>query len=164
MIYLASSWKNPFVGDIVDCLEQWAIPYYNFKDDKGFHWSEVDPEFHYHESSLTFERYLMMISHPRAEEGFERDFDHLKSASALVLILPCNRSAHLELGYACGSGIPTAIYFKHERVVTPELMYKMVGLLTKDIDTLMQWCLSCQRDYERELHQRQVLNTIDEMS
>src|SRR6266508_2922314 len=128
MIYLASSWKNSYYGSIVDCFDQWSIPCYNFKDDAGFHWSEVKSD--YKITDLKFNDYMMMLEHPRAEEGFERDFDNLKSADGLVLILPCGRSAHLELGYMIGVGKPTAIYFKHEPVIQPELMYKMVGLLT----------------------------------
>lgn len=50
-----------------------------------------------------------------------------------VLVLPCGRSAHLELGYAIGAGKPTFILLAEGE---PELMYKMSPYLCADMDEL----------------------------
>lgn len=136
MIYIASSWKNRHVDCIADCLEQWNIPYYNFKSEGGFHWSMVRP--HYATENLSLATYKEMLEHRQSVLGFTRDMDHLDEANKVILVSPCGRSAHLELGYAIGQGKPTAIYFT-ELAVQPELMYKMVDLLTDEIQELMEW-------------------------
>lgn len=78
-----------------------------------------------------------MIAHPRAIEGFDSDFAAMQRADHFVMVLPCGKSAHLELGWAVGAGKHTAILL--EDPVEPELMYKMVDLITADIDELVGW-------------------------
>jgi len=77
------------------------------------------------------------LAHPRAQRGFERDMDHLIRASAVILLLPCGKSAHLEAGWAAGHGKPVALYIKED--LQPELMYGMFDLVTTDISELMSW-------------------------
>jgi len=55
-----------------------------------------------------------------------------------VLVLPCGRSAHLELGWAAGQGKRTAILLDGPQV-TPELMYKMVDHISTDAFDLLGW-------------------------
>lgn len=81
--------------------------------------------------------YLDMIAHPRAIEGFEADFGARQRADTIVMILPCGKSAHLELGWACGAGKRTAILL--EDPVEPELMYRMVDHFATTIDDLISW-------------------------
>ena len=45
------------------------------------------------------------------------------------------RSAHLEMGYAVGPGIPTIILMSNDE---PELMYKMASAFAHDLDELVQ--------------------------
>jgi hypothetical protein len=145
MIYVASSWRNAEHGNVLDCLDQWALEYYDFKGEKGFHWSEVMPG--YQESGVTSQMLITALEHERAKEGFKRDMDALLAASSLLLVLPCGRSAHLELGWAVGSGLSTCVYFpySYRQDIEPELMYKMCGLVTDDIDL----CMRTMNDYER---------------
>jgi hypothetical protein len=78
-----------------------------------------------------------MVHHPRATEGFESDFDAMKNANTFVLVLPCGKSAHLELGWAVGAGKRTAILL--EDPMEPELMYRMVDHLAPSLDDLLDW-------------------------
>jgi hypothetical protein len=39
-----------------------------------------------------------VLTHPIAKAAFEKDMTALKEADCTVLVLPCGRSAHLELG------------------------------------------------------------------
>lgn len=144
MIYVASSWRNESLDEIFDCLTQRAIPYYDFRDsDSAFHWSAVMPG--YRESGVTSQ--ILISSLRQSEEckrGFGRDMLHLERAPAVLLVLPCGRSAHLELGWAVGQGKPTCIYFPpaYREQIEPELMYKMVDFVTDNIDACMHFIKS----------------------
>lgn len=83
------------------------------------------------------EDYLAMVNHPVAITGFESDFGAMQRADAFVLVLPCGKSAHLELGWAAGAGKRTAILL--EDPVEPELMYRMVDLMTTSVDEIVAW-------------------------
>lgn len=91
---------------------------------KGSDWESVD-------------EYLRMIAHPRADAGFRSDFDAMQRADTFVMVLPCGKSAHLELGWAIGAGKRTVILL--EDPVEPELMYKMADYLATSLDDLMRW-------------------------
>jgi hypothetical protein len=82
------------------------------------------------------------LEHPRSIEGFDSDFDAMKRADTFVLVLPCGRSAHLELGWAVGAGKRTAILLDPDldtNTVTPELMYKMVDFIAPSVFDLLDW-------------------------
>lgn len=81
--------------------------------------------------------YLRMIEHPRALEGFDADFAAMEKADTFVMVLPCGKSAHLELGWAVGAGKRTAILL--EDPVEPELMYRMVDHLSTSVIDLLGW-------------------------
>ena len=82
--------------------------------------------------------YLQAIQHPRAIEGFDADMDALRDADIVVLVLPCGKSAHLELGWAVGAGKRTCVYVPEE-TLTPELMYRMVDHIAPDMMDLLAW-------------------------
>ena len=81
--------------------------------------------------------YLRMIEHPRAIEGFNADFAAMQKADTFVMVLPCGKSAHLELGWAIGAGKRTAILL--ENPVEPELMYRMADHLATSVMDLLGW-------------------------
>lgn len=135
-IYVASSWRNPMHPAVVETIRAAGIDCYDFKRDEGaqFQWREVGEVF----DGCSVEAYLTGLDHPRAIEGFQSDFRAMQAADAFVLVLPCGRSAHLELGWACGMGVPTAILLEPDAVV-PELMYRMVDHLAPDMLSLLGW-------------------------
>ncbi len=131
-IYLASSWRNiERVKVAATYLRGNGFEVYDFTeaDNQGaaFHWTDIDPEW----KSWTPEAFREKLWHPIADRGFNRDFDELQRCDALVLLLPCNRSAHLELGYAIGAGKPTVVVLADGE---PELMYRAVGHVALDLD------------------------------
>lgn len=83
------------------------------------------------------DEYLRMVAHPRAGEGFEADFAAMKRADTFVMVLPCGKSAHLELGWAAGAGKRTAILL--EDPVEPELMYLCADYLARNVIDLLGW-------------------------
>jgi hypothetical protein len=144
-VYIASSWRNPIQPTIVEALRDAGIDCYDFKNPEGgtgFSWRDVKPS----RPRATgpkgsdWERaseYQAMIAHPAAVKGFKADFDAMERADTFVLVLPCGKSAHLELGWAVGAGKRTAILL--EDPVEPELMYKMVDHISTDVTDLLAW-------------------------
>lgn len=157
-VYVASSWRNTLQPEVVARLTAAGLDVYDFRHpapgDDGFSWKDVGGPGAL-AAGLTpkggdlvpVDTYLQMIAHPRAQEGFDHDMRALTGATTTVLILPCGRSAHLELGYAVGAGQRTAVML--EDPAEPELMYKMVGLLTADLDELVRWTEAQESDADR---------------
>jgi hypothetical protein len=126
-IYLASSWRNGRYEEVLRCLRLAGHEVYDFKNprpgDHGFHWSEIDPDW----ESWPARSLREALNHPLARKGFASDMAALKAAQAVVLVMPCGRSAHLELGYAVGARKYTAILLNDRQ--EPELMYAMADRL-----------------------------------
>lgn len=111
MIYVASSWRNPWQPSVVALLREAGHEVYDFRQpiegDNGFHWSEVDGGWR----TWSPEQYREHLSHPIAERGFQLDMEALSSCEACVLVQPCGTSSHLELGWAAGAKRHTAVLF-----------------------------------------------------
>ncbi|MEM9610991.1 MAG: hypothetical protein AAGA99_26515 [Actinomycetota bacterium] len=138
-VYVASSWRCETQPIVVEALLLAGVACYDFRNPPGgtgFGWREVKGSEHIPDGE-TVEDYLRMIEHPRAIEGYEADFAAMCAADTFALVLPCGRSAHLELGWAVGQGKRTAILL--EDPLEPELMYRMVDFMTSDIDELVEW-------------------------
>jgi hypothetical protein len=149
-IYVASSWRNTIQPHVVHALRNFGHEVYDFKNpteclpaknavsgpewkreilDQGFHWSELLPE------GWKPDQFRSALDFPTAKRGFEQDMDALETCDACVLVLPCGKSAHLELGYLVGKGKLTIIYFPEDEstypdepratTYSPELMYRM---------------------------------------
>ncbi len=122
-IYVASSWRNPRQPRVVTALKAWGYEVYDFRNpkagNKGFHWSEIDHLW----QQWSPRQYRSGLEHPLAIEGFELDKAAMLWAEVFVLVLPCGRSSHLELGWACGQGKPTIVLLDSQ--IEPELMYKL---------------------------------------
>jgi hypothetical protein len=142
-IYVASSWRNPMQPAVIHTLKAAGLDAYDFRNpadgDVGFSWKDVEPTWDGLdvERGVSPESYLRGVSHPLALDGYAKDFAAMEKADAFVLILPCGRSAHLELGWAVGAGKRTAILL--DDPCTPELMYRMVDHISTDIFDLLGW-------------------------
>lgn len=125
-IYVASSWRNKHQPQVVAALRAAGHEVYDYRHpepgNEGFAWSEIDPGW----QQWSTEQFREALDHPVAQHGYSLDFTALWQADAVVLVLPCGRSAHLEMGYGCGAGKHTVVYSpeRHE----PELMYKLCTL------------------------------------
>lgn len=121
---------------VVEALRVAGLEVYDFRNpapgNDGFHWSNIDPDW----QQWTPSKYVAALDHPLAKSGFRYDMDALTASDAVVCVLPCGRSAHLELGYAVGSNRRTAILLDNGE---PELMNKMVDWLGEDLDQLILW-------------------------
>lgn len=139
-VYVASSWRNPIQMAVCATLKAAYIDHYDFKNPEpgsdGFHWSSVMPS--YKAETCDMNEYLVALQHPIAQEGFMRDFEAMERADCCVLVLPCGRSAHLEMGWMVGQGKRTAILMDGPEV-TPELMYRMVDYIAPSLFDLLGW-------------------------
>lgn len=145
-IYVASSWRNNVQPSIVALLRGRGHDVYDFKNPpngSGFGWSEIEPAWREKRDANT---YLRALEHPRAREGFESDMRFLRGADLTVLVLPCGRSAHLELGFAVGAG-QTTIVLLDSPISEWELMYKMCSHVVRDADELA--LVMCQYEGRR---------------
>lgn len=135
-IYVASSWRNEFHKETVEALTDLGHDVYDFKSDLGasFHWNEVGVNSET-ESLVT---YLVGIDRPRAKAGFRSDMGALATCDLCVMLLPCGKSAHLELGYAVGAHKLTAIII-NDSELQPELMYKMVDHIAVELGDFIAW-------------------------
>jgi hypothetical protein len=131
-IYVASSWRNPHQPDVVKALRAAGHEVYDFRNPgpgkRGFAWSELDPDW----LSWDAARYREALRHPVAQAGFASDHGGMEWADAFVMVLPCGRSAHLELGWACGRG---------KRTMILALDYNEIELMCLEADEI---CLSVE--------------------
>lgn len=136
-IYVASSWRNSRQPDVVETLRRAHFEVYDFRHpepgSEGFSWKQVVgyvPPWPAHV-------YVSAMRSDTATQAYRLDLAALKKADACVLVAPCGRSAHWELGYAHGMGKPTAVLL--ERCITePELMIHE-SFLTDDLADLIIW-------------------------
>jgi len=104
-IYIASSWKNQkAVLDLAERLEADGFEVDAFcraTDNRyAFHWSElVDTE----EELQNYDA-ISFLGDSRTQRAFREDKKWLDWADTVVMLLPCGNSAHMEAGYAKGTG------------------------------------------------------------
>jgi hypothetical protein len=136
-IYVASSWRNPYQQSTVQILRAAGHTVYDFREPepgvRGFNWSDIDPNWQW----WTAAQLAKGLKHPIAVDGFRRDMRALKACDVCVLVMPCGRSAHLELGYAVGADKRTAVLLEDGQ--EPELMWAMADWRGGDIDGLINW-------------------------
>ena len=136
-IYVASSWRNARQPEVVRALSQDGHQTYDFHNPhpspSAFQWSEIDPDWQDWQANS----FRQALEHPLAERGFQSDLNAIRQAHALVLVLPCGRSAHLEAGWAAGQGKPVCVLLDQQN--EPELMYKMASHLATSLPELLAW-------------------------
>jgi nucleoside 2-deoxyribosyltransferase len=139
-IYVASSWRNNFQPGVVAALRDDGHEVYDFKDEEGFHWEEVDPNW----KDWTSEDYIDGLGHHAAVRGYNRDMKALRECDMCVYVMPCGVSASIEMGWAAGAGKPVVVYIPELR--EPDLMVKVTGLITTDIKRVRGWAFDLGAD------------------
>lgn len=130
-IYLASSWRNPHQPWLVELLRQDGHQVYDFRNpphSTGFQWEDIGLT-----APFTAEQYRhALLTKPRAAQGFNADFAAMRWADTGLLVLPCGRSAHLELGWLAGAGKRTLILTQDGE--EPELMALLADQICISVD------------------------------
>lgn len=134
-IYLASSWRNPYQEWLVPLLRDKGHEVYDFKNppySTGFKWSDIGLAL----PCTAAEYRAALYSHPRAAQGFNADFAAMRWADTCLLVLPCGRSAHLELGWMAGNGKRTLILTQDNE--EPELMALLCDKICISVDEVIE--------------------------
>jgi hypothetical protein len=139
-IYVASSWRNEAKQQAtVRALRNVGHHVYDFRNpepgDIGFGWRQCATT-----EQLKDPRRFRdeVLTHAIARAGFSKDMRALSNAQATVLVLPCGRSAHLELGWATGAGQKTIVLLD-DPISEPELMYLACDHLAVSIDEVIEF-------------------------
>lgn len=138
-IYVASSWRNTEQPNMVKLLRDVGHEVYDFKNPEegkgGFHWDEISLSW----KTWTPDQFKRALNHKLAQDGFDSDMIALCGAGATLLVMPCGRSAHLELGVACAQQQETAIYLPGGQPIEPELMWKMADEILSSHYEVLKW-------------------------
>lgn len=139
-IYVASSWRNKRQQEVVSALRGEGHEVYDFKNPRmgedGFHWSDIDPCW---QEWTVGEYRRRLLTSREASYGFMSDMRAMQWAEACLLVMPCGRSAHLEMGWMAGAGKITGYLI--EEKFEPELM----TLMCDDIFVSLDECLATWR-------------------
>lgn len=142
MIYVASSWRNQFQPTVIKLLREAGVACYDFREPepgiKGFDWSQIDPIIDPVWQLWIPNEWFESLKHPLAVQGFQRDMVALDECKACLLVLPCGRSAHLELGYCVGAGKPNAVLALE--MTEADLMVAMCDELFDNMNKAVEWC------------------------
>ena len=133
-MYVASSWRNLIQPDVVKMLVEAGHDVYDFRNPfqngTGFRWADIASDW----EDWSSEELIDGLEHPLASKGFKSDMDALDWAEAVVMVMPCGRSSHLELGYAVGQRKKTVVLLSQSE---PELMYKMADYLVTNTEQML---------------------------
>lgn len=129
-IYISSSWRNERHQELVALLRNHGHKVYDFRHTNGRNdrnvWELVTAKLHlstaYQQNILSPTDFEKMMVDDAACDRFNDHFMAMADADTCILLLPCERSSHVEAGYMAGAGkrvlvFDTAIHAK------PELMY-----------------------------------------
>ena len=121
-VYVASSWRNVIYPQVLEVLRQAGHDVYDFRHQGGADWNPAE---------MRSEELFGFLDHPRVNSIFKKDMDALVESDAVVCVLPCGRSAHLELGYGIGAGKRTVLLW-HDGDA-PDIMHKAVDAIVFDV-------------------------------
>lgn len=139
-IYLIGSLRNERIPDMAselrrhgfDVFDDWYAPGPKADD----HWKNYE--------QVRGRNYLEALEGHAAKHIFEFDKEHIDNADGAVMILPCGKSGHLELGYVRGKNKPGWILL--DEPDRWDVMYQFATGIYADIDTL----IAAMKDYENE--------------
>ncbi len=122
-VYLASSWRNEVYPEVLEALRSSGYEVYDFRHQGGVEWNIA--------AGVDSGGLLDLLQHPGVESIFRQDMDALVNCDAVVCVLPCGRSAHLELGYGIGAGKRTVLLW-HDGD-EPDIMHKAVDAIVFNV-------------------------------
>ena len=107
-IYLASSWKNTgAVLEMAALLRREGHTVDAFCEEGrevSFNWSDLFGDMDTEGLDITEYNAIDMMDNWMVQDAFMFDKQQLDWADAVIMMLPCGNSAHMEAGYAVGKG------------------------------------------------------------
>lgn len=139
-IYLASSWKNEEQPDLVGLLRGAGHEVYDFRQpDAAFRWVDITTD-----AYVGGRRMRELLSRTEPAAGFACDITAMRCADTGVMVLPCGKSSHLEIGWLAGAGKRTCIYWPEDQWLEPELMYLCCHAIVTTPAELLVWLAGLQ--------------------
>jgi hypothetical protein len=140
VIYVASSWRNTYQPSVVAALRAAGCETYDFRNPEpgnaGFAWSAIDKDWR----NWTTPQFAEALRHPVAQAGFGFDHRAMERSNGCVIVLPCGKSAHIEVGWMAGAGKRTLVYVPKGEQTEPELMYLLCdGHVTDSLEDVLAW-------------------------
>jgi len=138
-VYLASSWKNiVMVRKVAEDLRKKDIEVEDFTDPSNGHhtfcWQDIEPSVRAHLNTKTF------VQDHRTVEAYFEDIGRIEWCDALLMIMPCAKSSHIEFGYAKALGKKCLIYYPGGLVQGEfETMYVGATLITDAWDEIVSY-------------------------
>lgn len=83
--------------------------------------------------------YTEALSGHHAQMVFDFDYKHLSESDAVVLVLPCGKSGHMEFGWSIGKGKKGYILLESDDPPRWDVMYRFADGVTDSIDELIGW-------------------------
>lgn len=131
-VYVLGSLRNNNVPKVANTLREAG---YDVFDDWYAAGYEADDKWQQYEQQRG-RSYAEALSGYAADHVYRYDKSHIERCDSVVMVAPAGRSAHLELGYAIGSGKPGFVLFETE----PErwdVMYKFATGICFSISELL---------------------------
>ena len=122
-VYVASSWRNEVYPEVVASLRAAGHEVYDFRH-QSVSWEEFDWNV---TDGVNSAELGEVLNHPVVQTRFHSDMNALRDCDAVVCVLPCGRSAHLELGYGIGTGKRTVLLW-HDGD-EPDIMHNAVDAI-----------------------------------
>ena len=132
-VYLASSWRNVRFTNVLQALRGAGHQVYSFREaNSAFRWEQLGIGA---ETCKSFD-FVSALFSDTVQDAFHNDRGGIDWCDVLVMLLPCGNSAHLEAGYAKGTG--KRVYFLLEQTQKPDLMYLFADACYLDLRSLLE--------------------------
>ena len=136
-IYIASSWQNPYLDDIASILNDRNHQVHDFRANGATRPAPPPLPGAAGSAGNRFggpdgsrDNVMSYLDLPSTQTSYQRQCAALVDAEVLLCVLPCGRSAHVELGMALGLSIPVVLV--HDGI-EPDLMHLGVDAVV-DLD------------------------------
>lgn len=109
-VYLGGALSNPEVVRLTKLLMRAGYTVFSDWYSPG---PDADVNWRTYEKDLGYS-YRESLTRPSAQHIFNFDRKHIDASDVFVAVYPCGKSAHMELGYAVGSGKRGVVYMPKE--------------------------------------------------
>ena len=141
-VYLVGSLRNPKIPSIANKIRELG---YEVFDDWISPGPETDDKWQEYEKTRG-RSYKEALAGDHARNVFKFDLKHLENADIVIMVIPCGKSGHLELGWAIGQGKKGYVLFDEE----PERYDIMYAFCTDIFFSLDDLCSGLAADRSHE--------------
>lgn len=131
-IYLATSWSNPGYEKALVALRGAGHDVYNFQESGRNEFVDDYTTI----GAVSYDELKDYLGKTECITRYFEDKDALDWAEAVVCLMPCGRSAHIELGYGVGRSKITVLVWEEGE---PDLMHCMVDRIVESIDEAIEF-------------------------